>query len=56
MAKKRLYVPLDDDQLRFIESVAKAKDRSNAYIASQLITDGMNFNILYVNSPKPKSN
>ncbi len=52
MAKKRLYVPLDDEQLKFIEALAKLKDRSNAYIASQLITDGMNFNLLYANPIK----
>lgn len=46
MAKKRIYVPVDEIQLSNIKKIAKLMDRSEAYIASLLIRDGLMFNIL----------
>lgn len=45
MAKKRIYVPVEEHIHSIIKASAKRLDRSEAYIASQLIIAGINFSM-----------
>lgn len=47
MAKSsRISIPISEGQLRTIKQIAKNEDRSEAYIAAALLSDGFKFNQL----------
>lgn len=46
MKQKRIYVPVDESWLTLIKTLAIEMDRSEAWVSSQLVHDGVKFNML----------